>query len=294
MLSMTGFASLSTTLHDAHTKTVHLSCMVKSINSRYFEVMCKLPPSLQSLEIEAISIARQELIRGKCTLIIQCSDPAYFKNPIQPSLSAIGNYLEAAELVQQTYNVAGQVTISDLLLIPDLFTSIDSVIKEVTKEEILKLVKKACTQLTESRATEGAALAKDILARSVFIRQAFAEVSQRAQANSTQRQQKITTELQALDLSKDADLIRYQLTTELNRADVTEELVRFASHLDSLHSIIDKDATEQGRHIDFTLQELVREINTIAAKSSDAVIGKLVISIKVELEKIREQVQNIL
>ena len=101
-------------------------------------------------------------------------------------------------------------------------------------------------------------------------------------------------QLQALELNKEADLIKYQLTNECKRSDVTEELVRFASHFNALEALITNDVLEKGRQLDFIIQELGRETNTIAAKSSDAYSGSLVITLKVELEKIREQIQNII
>lgn len=293
MLSMTGFASTNCTLKDSLQRINIVSFMLKSVNARYFEIVCKIPSALQTLEIDLMTIARQELIRGKVLLTIYYSNPTYFKGPVQPAHAAIKSFLDAGSSVQQEFGVPGQVTISDLLAIPDLFVSNDEGIAEADRKQLLATMHHACKLLTESRAQEGAMLQDDIIKRTDLIKKTFLILQERAQQNFAQRQQKIAQEIQALESNKDAELIRYQINAELKRTDVTEELVRFSTHLNSLHIIIMNQESEKGRHIDFILQELTREINTISAKSSDAHIGQSVIAIKVELEKIREQMQNI-
>jgi uncharacterized protein (TIGR00255 family) len=293
ILSMTGFASKSLEISSPSGGLAHLSLILKSVNSRYFEATCKLPYSLQPLENDSITIFKEKLYRGKITFLVHCSDTTIFRGPVEPSLATITSYLAAAKRVQQECTIPGTLTISDLVLIPDLFTSQEHLADEQIQKQILQVAHELCDQLTESRRSEGAALARDIKERSTILHKSIETITSKAARNFELHRQKVLKQLEPLLDGKEADLIRHQLHMELSKADITEELVRFKSHLASLRQTLESTDIEKGRRIDFLLQELGREINTIAAKAADADIGALVITIKVELEKIREQAQNI-
>ena len=154
MISMTGFASSCLTWINDQGQSVVFSCILKSINNRYFEITCKMPSALQLLEIDIINRLRPKLIRGKCTLIIQCSDSAALREPLKPSLVAVGNYLRAAQEIQATYGIAGSLSIADLIRVPELFSSTDSVIDDAIKIELYKLLDSLSDQLMQSRRVE--------------------------------------------------------------------------------------------------------------------------------------------
>lgn len=293
LLSMTGFASASIPFSIPNGEPGTLYLLLKSINARYFEVSCKLPYQLQPLEIDCINLFREHLYRGKITFSIQTGTPTIFHGTISPSLALIHSYVNAAHRVQQETGVPGTVTISDLIAIPDLFSPGDYSIDEGLKITLLQTIKKLCHQLTQTRQEEGKALAADIQARCKIISQSIQVITTLFQQNFELRRQKTMAEIQLLEQAKDTETIRHQIHLDLMKTDINEELVRFHSHLETLKDTLANSDIEKGRRIDFVLQEMLREINTIASKSLDAPISSLVITIKVELDKIREQAQNV-
>jgi uncharacterized protein (TIGR00255 family) len=292
---MTGFAAKIIEVPAFDNNKAYLSMTLKSLNSRFFEATCKLPHALQSLEIELIKLLKESLHRGKVSFIITMSNPLLFKGPVEPSFYMVQSYLEALEQIQKKYTIPGTISITELMNLPHIFIEEEASLNETMQHLILATTKQLIIELRIEQKNEGVALQKDIEERIVILKQEINDIeqlaTQLAEKNKIEVQKKLThLEKSSSDI---IDLTRHQLYSELERLDIHEEIVRFKSHLSNLSDFISSDQKEKGRRIDFTLQELTREINTIGAKCSDPSIGSRAITIKVELEKIREQAQNI-
>jgi len=293
--SMTGFTSKTINLTINKDQTASVTINLKTLNSRFFEATCRLSYALNILETEFIKQAKKELRRGHMYLGITISDPNCFKGKVTASLSTVKGYLDALNLVKKDFKLPGNITISDLLNLPNVFVAEETAIDEHAKNVILSGFKEAVAELKKIRKAEGLELLKDLKKRVSLITKSSDAIKKLFKVSFQKKQDeanKTLTKLNKIDpeLGKQQ---RIQIYQELNRLDVHEEIVRFGTHLKSFDALLKKKQEEKGRQLDFILQELGREINTIAAKSDDSIINSHVITIKVELEKCREQIQNV-
>lgn len=292
---MTGFSSKVVELPLADGNKAYLSLTLKSLNSRYFEATCKIPYAMQSMEVELIKLFKDLLYRGKVTFNIAMQNPTIFKGPVEPATHIIQSYILAIKHIQEKFSISGNLTLAELLILPNIFSEEEVNIEESTKQQILIIVQQLISELIYAQEVEGLSLEKDIEVRCTILADQLMIIEHAASTLFEQRKTMIASKLIELDQQQPdvVELKRNQLYYELERMDIHEEIVRFKSHLQALKTMISSKEIEKGRRIDFTLQELMREINTIAAKCSDAIISTHAISIKIELEKIREQAQNI-
>lgn len=296
--SMTGFASKNVFLDlDAENK-IKLSINIKSLNSKYFDINCKLPYVLSQFETDFLKLIKSKLHRGYIYLNIHISDTNVFKTTARPAFNTVSNYIDALKQIQQKYNLPGQVTINDIINLPDIFTLEDKGIDENSKNIIFNLLNDLLTDLLNERSKEGQILKQDIQNRIDAIQNNIETISKNSHQILEEFKEKISRKVQTINETfQDAHLAesqRQHLYLSLDKMDIHEELVRFKNHINNLVILLNSANPEKGKQLDFTLQELSREINTIAAKTANSQIVDLVIAIKVEIEKIREQVQNIL
>lgn len=291
---MTGFATKSLTLTGPDGSQATLSLMLKSLNGRYFEAHCKLPFALTHLETECIKIFKQKLRRGSIQFVVQISNPMVFKGLIHADLPTVKSYLAATETIQKECSVPGTLTIADLIKLPNLFTSAEQPLDKDKQTLILHAIQELTDALLEVRKKEGVALLADLQNRVSALEKNIDQIEKRAKVVMDERKKQISEQLAKIETDSDlAESQRNALYLELDRIDLHEEIVRFKSHLETFNAALLSDLPEKGRRLDFILQELNRETNTIAAKCADAEISSLAINIKVEVEKAREQVQNI-
>lgn len=301
--SMTGFSSTILTIPRKTAESglpeqpLQLSMSLKTLNSRFFECTCKLPYSLSFLETDLIKFFRSKLYRGNVLFMIHVSDPSALTGTIEPSIAAVHGYLHAIDRIKEMYPLSGTITINDLITLPNIFETLETPLEQSTIDRIMAAIEELTARVQEVRIKEGKALAKDLESRIAVIQSYFEKLEPRAHIVMEQKKEQLFATLKtALTETRQETASDAQTTliyNQLERMDIHEEIVRFKTHLESLLAIIKADDIESGKKIDFTLQELFREINTIASKCSDTVISALAINVKVELEKSREQTQNI-
>jgi uncharacterized protein (TIGR00255 family) len=223
------------------------------------------------------------------------NDTALFSSHVAVSLQLVRSYIEAIEDIQQECDLAGSLTMQDIIHLPHVFSTPEQRIDELIKEELLDTVRELIEDVVKARTTEGKVLLRDCEQRCALLKKTITAIEKQATKLMTAKKAEVHATLQEMstDHPELRETKRQQLDNELNRLDIHEELVRFTSHLENFVEQLDAAGEEKGRKLDFTLQELAREANTMASKSSDASISSAVINIKVELEKLREQAQNI-
>lgn len=292
--SMTGFTNKSVMLSLRDLK-VPLSLSLKSLNSRYFDANCKLPYPINNLETEFIRLFKEKLLRGSITFTVHIGNPNAFKGAIEPSIPTLKNYFAALETIKKTFAVEGTLSIANVLMLPNIFITEEIELDEQSKAIIFSVTKELVDELIQAQTKEGAALQKDILSRIIIISKEIEGIEKAFEQVMVQQKQKVNEAMALLeqDTSKFAEVQKDSLYALLDKLDVHEEIVRFKNHLKNLQSYLTVNDIEKGKRIDFTLQELSREINTITAKCADTTISSHAINIKVELEKAREQTQNI-
>lgn len=294
LLSMTGFSSKSATINIPEVGSVGISVEMKSINSRFFEATCKLPNSLNSLEVEIINLMQKKLLRGRLYLTVRFTGDNEILSQITPSMKNIEDYLQTVGQIKKKFGLKGDLTLQDLLLLPNVFGTTRGSLSALGEKAILKIVDETATALTKVREEEGATLAKDLQERFKICAQKIQKIQKGSEAllNKIKKE----CEKKRVVAEQGDDLARLQLDDlygQLNKADVHEEITRFNSHLKSVDTLFAKKQADKGKRLDFILQELLRETNTTMAKCSDFDISSMCVDIKVELEKAREQVQNI-
>jgi uncharacterized protein (TIGR00255 family) len=215
---------------------------------------------------------------------------------VEANMHTIEGYMKSIATAKQQFpTIAGELTARDLLLIPNAFSSEEGTIDAPTKQKVLELIDEMITQLIEEQHKEGLELKNDINRSMRIMEQEIVNIA-KASALLMEEQkikvQAMVAELEAQEEEK-SDGRKNNMYAMLDKMDINEEIVRFKSHLKNLLALFESDDAEKGKRLDFTLQELGREVNTIAAKCSDATIGTMAINVKVELEKTREQTQNI-
>lgn len=295
VLSMTGFASKTTTITLTDGSKVNISINLKTLNSRFFETTCKLSYSINHLETELIKIMRPHIVRGHAYLTMHVLNPQALHGSVTPSVTTIEGYVQAINKIKKDVSVQGTLTVSDLIRLPDIFEVEEKEIDKDFKQQIFKIVNELAKQVTKTREREGAELKKDLLLRFKTIKKEIEQIETAAKKLMTAKKKEVAQAIKEMTESPDetADSRKSALYIALDKMDVHEEIVRFKSHLENIITQIDSKKVEKGKRLDFTLQELAREINTLSAKCSDASITTQSINIKVELEKSREQTQNI-
>lgn len=294
-LSMTGFASKSITLSRNDESKVTVTLNLKSLNSRFFEATCRLPFPLSHLETIFVKEFKKKLLRGHIYFTVHLSDQSAFKEIVAPSTQTIAHYLNTVKTIKQQGSIEGNLSLDTLLTLPNVLQVQEQGIDEASKQKLLEATNEVIEQLIAARKEEGTALANDLEQRIAIMNDEIAFIETASLALIDRQKEKVNRLSKELedDESALAETRKSALYAVLDKIDIHEEIVRFKSHLANLKSTLRGNSNEQGKRLDFTLQELAREINTITAKCSDATIGSHAINIKVEIEKAREQAQNI-
>lgn len=294
--SMTGYAATMITIVIDQENRVHVALSLKSLNSKFFEVTAKLSPIFAPFETEIIRLLKEKLMRGHIYMTVSLSDINAFKTEVEPSLSSIKGYLDAITMIKKTFGITQDVSISDILRLPNIFNLKESSLTENAKEQFFNAVDKLILDLIEERKREGVSLQKDLEQRIEQMQQNIDQIAQLFEQDSERKKQEIAKKLQEITPQDEefAALQRQALYVTLDKMDIHEEIVRFKTHLLNLRTMLAITTDlEKGKQLDFTLQEVGREINTLLAKTTNPVISALALTIKVELEKAREQAQNI-
>ncbi len=296
LLSMTGFSSRVFSEQLPGAGRVSLAIEMKAINSRFFEAVCKLPNILSSLEVRIINNLQKKLIRGRVYLNVRFAEDNEALESIVPSLKNVEGYLAAVETIKKTCNVSGDLTMRDIFLLPNIFVQAKNSLREEEEDIVLALVNHAADELMKTRLEEGATLVADFKARFALCAERIVAITGLFEKIMVTLKNQIDSKLAEYE-EKANDQLKIQLDdlySTLNKSDIHEEITRFKSHLTSVYALLETDLQEKGKRLDFILQELLRETNTIMAKCSNFDISSFGVDIKVELEKAREQVQNIM
>jgi len=290
LYSMTGFA-LGTYKYE----NSEVSCEIRSLNSRYLEVYVRLPQVLKDMEDSIKERVRQYVRRGKvsCTISFSSATPILQNLKVDPA--AIQVYVNLLERIRDIAGVREAIRLEHLLSFKDVLSfEEEASISEEFQQKILELVETVLQQLNQVRSVEGDHLRQDLKNRLEIIQNLIQEIQKYAAQNARLEFEKQFNRL--LSLIDEQKLDRNRLELELaiisDRVDVTEELVRLTSHVKLFDEFL-QTGSPVGKKLNFLLQEMHREANTISTKSTMVEISHRVVALKDEIERIREQVQNI-
>jgi len=268
---------------------------LKAVNHRYLELYFKLPKAYSFLEDKL----RQEIInhisRGKLEVIVSIERFATENVSVKLDQTLVSSYINAVRELQNKFQIPGELNLETLLKIPELFKIIQpEEDQDQLKQMIGQALQEALSGLIKMRQLEGESLSRDLQTKLNLLAQHQQLLTNYTKEVVTHYQEKLTKRIEELNVGIPIDQNR--LATEVailaDRADISEELVRVASHLEQFRESL-KIENSIGRRLDFLTQELNREINTVGSKANDLKIAQIVIDFKSELEKIREQIQNL-
>lgn len=295
MLSMTGFAqkyiSLEINFKDNNNKlvtsNVDLLVSIKSVNSRYFESNCRIPTVISSWETDIIRFLKNKIVRGQVYFTIN-NDNNQLKTSLTPSMNIIKQYLDLATELKRDYQL-DNLSVNTLLTLPNVFSMGEKDITEKEKELFLKKLEELVNNFNADRKREGDNLKEDLLERCKSLKEIIDKIEPEAKRAHAEQQRKVEDHLAIIHTQEE----KSNLILMMDKLDLHEEITRFNSHLKNFKSIVNDEKISKGKELDFVLQEMFREINTIASKTNSYLISSNTVNAKVELEKAREQVQNI-
>jgi uncharacterized protein (TIGR00255 family) len=268
---------------------------VRSVNHRYFEFSSRLPRTYQYLEEKLKGLLSGKISRGKVEVTLSIYNIEGRETTVIVNPTVVENYLTALRQTGEQFGIRDDLALSNIFQMQDAFTVMRA---EANEEEIWEAVKQVAERATERfvamRQTEGEKLKKDILQHSETLEKLVAEVEKYAPEYNEQYRQKLYSRISELLGSENIDEGRILMEAAIvaEKTAIDEEIVRLKSHFSQLREMLNtEDAV--GRKLDFLVQEMNRETNTIGSKCQDLRITKIVVDMKSEIEKIREQVQNI-
>ena len=291
--SMTGFGRGE---YQDEVKTITVE--IKAVNHRYCDIYVKMPRRYSFAEEKLKALIKSKLYRGKIEVSVSVDNFGQSDADIRLDKDLAKKYYAALQELNETCELGeSQISLSLLAKMPDV---IKGVAAEEDEEEILNCLtdatEKAITAITEMRETEGQKLIEDISMRADIIADIRSRIEKRAPELEKEYYAKFKARIEELldgVAEVPEDRIALEAAVFADKANITEELVRLDSHIHQLKDFLKGGDESVGKKIDFLIQEMNREANTIGSKSNDKEITAMMLSLKAEIEKIREQVQNI-
>ena len=288
--SMTAFARVQSSAKEGG-----WAVEIRSLNNRYFEFSLKLPPALSSLESEIRELIRAGMHRGKIMVAVS-QDLANGKfQGVSIDGKAAAFYISQLRKLKKRFKLEGEILVSDLLKFPNIFAGEESQISpQKSWPSLRKALLRALEEAKRAKETEGRKLLKDIVLRLNKIEQAVTKIERETQAYPERLFERLKERVGVLlaESGKDPERVEREVAFLCERSDITEELVRMKSHLELFRKRL-KRKDEIGRELDFLCQEMNREANTMGSKAQLFEVSTEVVFVKSELEKIREQIQNV-
>lgn len=288
--SMTGFGR-----SERESRDYKISAEIKSVNHRYCDLNIKLPKKFNAYENDIRNIVKKYAARGKIDVYISYEDYSEAKTIVKYNSGVAKGYMDAIIRASEEFSIEPSITSSSLVRFPDVISLED---EEIDSDEIFKaladVVEEACKNFVESREREGSHLYNDINDKLDYINGIVEEIEKRSPEIIKEYRTKIENKVAELlgDTKIDESVLATEITIFADKVCVDEETVRLHSHINSMRETLSKDEPI-GRKLDFISQELNRESNTILSKANDVEVSSKAIDLKTEIEKIREQIQNI-
>lgn len=292
--SMTGFGRASFEVDG-----VPFEVEIRTVNHRHLDVRTRLPRSLAAREADAKARVAERLKRGKVDATVAMAAGAVSPPTLEIDREAAGQLVEAARTLADDHGLEGGLRVAELLALPGVARFAE---REIDPEDLAGAVfhafDEALAQVDAMRLREGESLDREIRDRLAGVGELVESVDARAGSVVAAVREKLRRRMEKLEMDTgllDEARLHQEIVIAADRLDITEELVRMRSHIEQFVGVLDGSGSGNpvGRQLDFLLQEMGRETNTIGSKGNDADIAHQVVELKTELERIREQVQNV-
>lgn len=291
IVSMTGFGKASKV-----SKKMNISIELRSVNSKFLEISTRMPLVFADKESEIKELINKKISRGKVTVMISIDRAAQNNIGINLKPGVIKDYYKLLEGVKKATKIKEDIKLEHILKFSEIFKGEETDDAAAYWNELRKVLQAAINDLTKMKSKEGKVLEKDILNRVNSIQKKLDAIVKHSEKNVKQTKEKMLEKVNNLisnmEVETDKNRLEYELVMISDRLDITEEVIRAKSHVEYFINNV-KESELSGRRLNFLVQEINREINTIASKSNSSQISQLVVEMKEELEKIKEQLQNI-
>lgn len=292
--SMTGFGRASFQVGE-----LAFDVELRSVNHRYLDARVKLPRLLAGFEADVRARIQARLGRGKVDLSVTSPAPAGPAPRVEIDLDVARHYLRAARDLRESEGIPGEIGVAQILALPGVARFVDTELPtESLREGLERAVDAVLDAADAMRSHEGAALERDLRERLAKVEELAVAIGSRA--DSMQRAVRERLRRRADQLRQETGLLdearlHQEIVFAADRLDITEELVRLRSHAEQFRRVLDEAGPGKpvGRRLDFLLQEFSREANTVGSKASDAPVAHSIVELKTEIERLREQVQNL-
>lgn len=290
MKSMTGYGS-----YESQSDNYHLKIDMKSVNNRYCDIFIKLPALLFSYEDKIKRFIKKDVKRGKVEVFIKLNKLSKDDNSFDVDLPLAKNYYNASRDISNYLGLNNDLSIKDIITMPGvLVESEDNEVSKELEDLLFTTLTKALESFITSRLSEGQAIKEDFNTKLSSIKDIVAKVEELSPISLKENEEKLKNKLN--NYLDESEIDRQRIATEcfllVDKLSIDEEITRLKIHLDRFNYIMNLEESI-GRKLDFLLQEINREINTIGSKSNNIDILNNVVLVKSEVERIREQVQNI-
>ncbi|WP_018932727.1 YicC/YloC family endoribonuclease [Gracilibacillus lacisalsi] len=291
MLSMTGFGR-----EEFRNEQLEISAEIKAVNHRYLDITFHMPHFLLPIEDQLKKIIQNKMKRGKINVSIHISGAYTHRKQLKTDWDLVDQYVDHVKQLQTKYQLAGEISVEMISQFPDIFHIEEKEeINSDTETHMKKTLEKAVSKVNQMRTTEGAELRKDLLMRTENILHNIKQLGERRKIVIIEYQERILERinryLEDTPVSEDSRLYQ-EVALLAEKGDVSEELTRIKSHIKQFQQIME-ETDPIGRKLDFIVQELNRELNTIGSKSNDVWISEQIVYLKGEAEKMKEQIQNV-
>lgn len=287
---MTGFGRSKQTVND-----LEITVEIKSVNHRYFEFSSRVPRSFQFLDEQLKKLCSESVSRGKIEVGVQIENHAENAIELEVNETYAAAYMKALQKFGSDYHLKNDLKLSDFVGNTEIFTPHHTDLDpQAVSDAVLSVAKAALEQFVAMRALEGERLVADVCDRCDFILEKVAFVEERSPQTVAEYRAKLEQKIRELigDTSVDEQRLLTETAIFADKIAVAEETVRLRSHIGQVRALFETGGAI-GRKLDFIVQEMNRETNTIGSKAADLAINTAVVEMKSEIEKIREQIQNI-
>ncbi|MCX5776881.1 MAG: YicC family protein [Candidatus Firestonebacteria bacterium] len=286
MKSMTGFGRGKN-----ESGNIKYAVEISSVNHKYFDINYRMSSQLLQFQERIKELLRKELDRGRIDVAVIILE-GYKNQRVSINHHLAKEYLRSVAELKKNLNIKGEITIADVLRLPEIFRVYEE--KQVGWEQIKEALEKALLMFIKAREREGGRIKKDFIARINTLKkllEGIEKTNHKAKGDNKKRiEDKVKNNYK--DIKMDQGRVYTEVSLMVEKSDISEEITRIKSHINEFYHIINSKGTK-GRKLDFLVQEFLREINTIGSKCSNSAVSHMVVSFKEELEKIREQVQNV-
>ncbi|WP_240468584.1 YicC/YloC family endoribonuclease [Gracilibacillus sp. YIM 98692] len=291
MYSMTGYGKAE--LIDGDRK---IQTEIRTVNHRYFDISCHIPHYFLHIEDAIRKLVHSHLKRGRVMVSVHIDGVSLTEKSLSTDWNMVDQYLKSLQSIQDRYDLKGNLNVDVLARLPEIFeVKEEADIESELDDKVLQAVSEAVEKVKQMRKIEGKALKADLLNRANFIENKLKQLGERRKIVIIEYQERIQERIDSYLANSsvyDESKLMQEIALLAEKGDISEEITRLESHLRQFKQIIDEEDVI-GRKLDFIVQEVHRELNTIGSKSNDTWISEQIIHLKSEVEKAKEQIQNV-